>query len=352
MVDVPRSASPALADGLAQVTAITHMHTEWETTTIRLMADRIAVGIDQPDWVTRQQSELARIRRDLDRTVQRLVDLAGPEIEGMIAEAYARGHGTPDPGQAQSPSRAPTLAARVLNALRALWARLTGNAAREYQRAVNAGTTVPPTQRRQAVQRQMNRTADRGIPAGRDARGRHLAVVSQVTTVLQTAAGNASMDGYIDRLAAEGEHLVRVTRSPHPCPVCEPWEDRILSLAPSTRYPTLGAARAAGLWHPRCRHTIERWEPGLPRHPHAIDHRPGTYAEEQRQRQIERHIRDWKRREAAALDDVQRQLARRKVRQWQAAMRAHIAATGLQRSRQRERIDFGHSRPIRHALSA
>ncbi|WP_433465713.1 phage minor capsid protein [Spirillospora sp. CA-128828] len=342
---IPPSASPALADGLAHVELVVEMHAQWESTTLKFMAGRIAVGIDHPDWPQQQAARLAGIRRDLDRTVRRLVDLAGPEIEGMIEEAYRRGHGAPP-----APERRPGLVRRVLDAMRGLWNRLTGNATRAYQRAVTAGTHAPAGERRQAVQRELNRTADRGLTVDRDARGRAQALVPRVQTALQTAAGNAAMDGYLDRLTAEGEDLVRVTRSPHPCPVCRPWEDRILSVIVSTRYPSIGTARAAGLWHPRCRHTIEHYRPGMPRHPHAVEHKPGTYDQEQRQRAIERHIRTWKRREAAALDDVERALARRKVRQWEAALRAHLAATGLQRSRMRERIEFGHSRPLKHAL--
>ncbi|MGI5418663.1 phage minor capsid protein [Actinomadura luteofluorescens] len=345
MADLPPSASPALADGLAHVETIVDLHAQWETTTLRFMAGRIAVGIDHPDWPRQQAARLAEIRRDLDRTVQRLADIAGPEIVDMIAAAYERGHDA-EPG----PDRRASLARRVLDAMRDLWRRLTGNATRSYQRAVTVGTHAPDGQRRQAVQRELNRTADRGLTVDRDDRGRAQALVPRVQVVLQTAAGNAAMDGYLDRMVAEGEDLVRVTLSPHPCPVCEPWEDRILSVTTSTRYPSIATARAAGLWHPRCRHTIEQYRPGQPRHPHAIVHKPGTYDQEQRQRAIERHIRGWKRREAAAIDDVERQLARRKVRQWQAALRTHLASTGLQRSRMRERIGFGHSRPLKHAL--
>lgn len=353
MADLPRSASPALADGLAQVETIVELHTQWEASTLRFMAGHIAIGIDHEGWARQQEARLAQIRRDLDATVRRLADIAGPHIEDMIGEAYARGHGGPLPEE-----RRPGLIRRVMDAMRRLWARLTGRAVRDYRRAVTAGThaptpargQAPAAARRAAVQRAMNRTADRGLTAGTDTHGRTLGVVPHVQTVLQTAAGNAAMDGYLDALADAGEDLVRVTRSPHPCPVCEPWEDRVLSVRTSTTRPSIATARLAGLWHPRCRHTIERYTPGMPRHKHAIDHKPGTYDEEQRQRAIERHIRTWKRREAAALDDVAGQLARRKVRQWQAALRAHLAATGLQRSRMRERIDFGHSRPLTHAL--
>ncbi|MEV0444513.1 phage minor capsid protein [Streptomyces spectabilis] len=69
---------------------------------------------------------------------------------------------------------------------------------------------------------------------------------------------------------------------------------------------------------------------------------PGGYEAGQRQRAIERHIRRYKRREAAALPP--RSPARRpgKVRQWQGAMRDHLAAhPDLRRLRHREQVGAG-----------
>jgi hypothetical protein len=67
---------------------------------------------------------------------------------------------------------------------------------------------------------------------------------------------------------------------------------------------------------------------------------PGTtYEDTQRQREIERHIRRWKRVQAAAMNDVARRKAGAKVRAWQAAMREHVAAhEHLRRKPQREQV--------------
>jgi hypothetical protein len=131
---------------------------------------------------------------------------------------------------------------------------------------------------------------------------------------------------------------------------CNPWEHKVLSVSGTDkRHPSLSIAREAGLFHPRCRHTLYRWYPGFVWPPNAIKHRPGTYEAEQRQRDIERQIRSWKRRQAAALDDVTKAKATAKVRAWQAELRRHLAAEGLSRSRQRERTDFGHTPSIKHA---
>lgn len=83
---------------------------------------------------------------------------------------------------------------------------------------------------------------------------------------------------------------------------------------------------AGGLVVHNCRHSLSLYLPGVTTRPphHAT---PGTtYEDTQRQRAIERHIRRWKRAQAAAMDDAARARAGAKVREWQAAARAHVAA--------------------------
>lgn len=345
MAPTPDPVSPALAEGLPRV--IVSMHAGWEESTVRFMAGQLAPHIGSPQWAQEQQDKLAAIQRDLDGTVRQLVQTAGPQIEHMIAEAYRRGHGAPP-----TPARHGSLVRRVMDAMRRLWGRLPRRVARAYSRAVTLGTRAPDEQRQGVVQRELDRIAARGLTGEISPHGRELGLVPQVETTLQTAAGNASMDGYLDAVTAAGDDLVMVLESAHPCPLCEPWEHRVLSASGrDTARPSMAEARAAGLWHPRCHHQVVAYVPGVSEHlPNAARHKPGTYQQVQRQRAIERHIREWKLREAAALDDTARLLARRKVRYWQGALRQHIAAHGLQRSRMRERADFGHTPSIRHGL--
>lgn len=343
----PDPASPALAEGLPR--AIVSLHAGWEESTVRFMAGELAPAIGSPEWAAQQQRKLAAIQRDLDATVRRLADVAGPRIEQMIADAYRRGHGAPP-----TPARRRGLVQRVMDAMRRLWGRLPRRVSRAYARAVTLGTRAPDERRRQVVQAELDRIASRGLVGEVSPHGRDLALVPQVETVLQTAAGNAAMDGYLDAVTADGDDLVMVLESAHPCPLCRPWEHRVLSVSGrDSARPSITEARESGLWHPRCHHNVVRYQPGVSEHlPHAARHKPGTYQQVQRQRAIERHIRQWKMREAAALDDTARLLARRKVRYWQAALRQHIAAHGLQRSRMRERVDFRHTPSIRHGLGS
>jgi hypothetical protein len=196
----------------------------------------------------------------------------------------------------------------------------------------------------------MQQAAGRGVTGYVDAYGRNWGLTSYVDQAVQHAAGGAAIDGFTARLAAEGDDLVIVTESPHPCPLCTPWEHKVLSVSGAdTSRPSMATAREAGLFHPNCHHTIFKWAPGFVWPPNSLHHLPGTYEATQRQRDIERHIREWKRRRAAALDPLTEAKAKAKVRQWQAELRRHLAAEGLTRSRQRERTDFGHTRPLKHA---
>jgi hypothetical protein len=63
-----------------------------------------------------------------------------------------------------------------------------------------------------------------------------------------------------------------------------------------------------------------------------------SYEQTQQQRYLERQIRSWKRRAAAAMDDGQRKAAEARVRDYQARVRELLAETGLPRKSHREQL--------------
>jgi hypothetical protein len=161
---------------------------------------------------------------------------------------------------------------------------------------------------------------------------------------------------------------VIVSDAPLECPLCAPWEGEVLSLGPESGPRTIRAeaaiqptglraalrppetvavhvagslveARASGLFHPNCRHSLSAYLPGVTTRPphHAT---PGTtYADTQRQRAIERNIRAWKRRQVAATTEKDRRRAGVFVRQWQAKARLHVDAhPDLRRNPVREQV--------------
>jgi hypothetical protein len=65
----------------------------------------------------------------------------------------------------------------------------------------------------------------------------------------------AHLQGTANRLVEQGHDLVKISTHIGACPLCEPWQGKVLSITGKTKgYPTLEEAKAAGLFHPNCRH--------------------------------------------------------------------------------------------------
>jgi Phage minor capsid protein 2 len=337
---VPESASPALAQDLGEEIALIYQAAE--TDLIRALAARARTAIEARDTFAAMLNAQGQVHRDTSRILARLDREAAKAVERALKAAYGRGGGRELLRSAGTIRNAALRLAQVRDGMnrwaQTLWQRLTGLA-----------STTDPVQRRQLMSHALQQEAGRGVTLYAPGRRSAVALATEIT---QHAAGGAAIDGWAEALTDDGRDLVIVTESPHPCPICKPWEHKVLSISGLVDdRPSLAEARAGGLFHPRCHHTLFPWEPGFRWPPNSITHRPGTYDQVQRQRTLERHIREWKRREAAALDDITRAQARRKVRDWQSALRQHVDRHGLQRSRQRERIDYGHTRPLRHGLA-
>ncbi|WP_337192206.1 phage minor capsid protein [Streptomyces sp. HUCO-GS316] len=210
--------------------------------------------------------------------------------------------------------------------------------------------------RRQATQDAMRRFADEGIRAFVDRAGRRWQLTSYAEMAVRTSVARAATEAHMRTLSDAGIDLVIVSDAPRECPLCRPWEGRVLAIdgpngertvkvehaiddgrmIPERVAGTLDEARLAGLQHPNCRHSVSAYTPGLTVPEQAISD-PAGYEAGQRQREIERHIRKYRRREAAAVTPEAQRAARLKVRQWQGAMRSHLAAhPDLRRLRHRE----------------
>jgi hypothetical protein len=67
----------------------------------------------------------------------------------------------------------------------------------------------------------------------------------------------AHLQGTLNRLSEHGHDLVKISTHSRACPLCVPWQGRILSITGKTDgYPTLEEAKAQGLFHPNCRHAM------------------------------------------------------------------------------------------------
>lgn len=224
-----------------------------------------------------------------------------------------------------------------------------------YVEAVRAGASEVlggKVTRLQAAQHVLDRLGSQGITGYRDATGRNWSLTSYVEMAVRTESGHQAVQGHVDALVEAGLDLVVVSDVPGECEMCRPWEGKVLSLTGqvgavimpsavddrSVRVDvaaTLDEARRAGFQHPNCRHNVTAYVPGATRL-RAPRQEPGAYEARQRQRAMERKVREWKRREALALDDAAAAKARGKVREWQGALRGHVREHDLKRLRRRE----------------
>lgn len=196
--------------------------------------------------------------------------------------------------------------------------------------------------------------AKRGVHAVTYADGRQVGIGSYSEMVGRTTSGRATMQGSLNRYQEHGYDLVQVSAHFRACDLCVPYENAILTQSGRSQYPSLADAVAQGLFHPNCAHNVTPYIPGVtpeteqrlaPGEAELVEqhgYREGqriAYKAQQRQRQIERSIREWKTREAVAIDPKIQANARRKVQQWQAAQRGHMQANPyLQRMYSREGI--------------
>lgn len=269
------------------------------------------------------------------------------------------GAGVPDSGRAARAFAA--LESDLLSALRPAHHTVVRNVHDSYQQAVTAALVgfVADTDRdtRLAVsQRILDRLADRGVGSFTDRGGRVWQLETYAEMAARTAIIRVMRDAQIDRIAAGGHDLIVVTDHLGACPLCRPFEGAVLSIGgPSGDrtvthrltgadvrvevHATLWGAVARGLFHPNCRHAVAPYLPGVTAPAGAVDDDTVAYADRQRLRELERHVRRWKRREAAALTPPTREKARQRVRGWQAEIRRHTATTSAKRQPLREQIN-------------
>lgn len=223
-----------------------------------------------------------------------------------------------------------------------------------YRRAV-AETYTPvltgDLTRLQASQHALDRLAAQGISGFTDRAGRRWNLASYIEVAMRTATQRAAIAGALDRYRADGIDLVFVPRIPHGCPVCAPYEGRILALRDGVRAPrgvtlagTVAQAMAAGLFHPQCRHNLAPWVRGV--HIDRADYDPQGYKDRQRQRELERRVRRAKLTEAVAVTDAARTAAQQDIRRRQADIRAFLRDHPEQRRQaRREQLVGVHDLP-------
>lgn len=376
--------SPAMAEDLA--TEVGRLYQDAEAALLERLAAALEADIESPRWAELKLASIGNLRTAVETIADALQRDTDGAVRRALIEAYNRGRqaavtelGALDIGRELVARRtlpnAPAvdrLAASMADDIRPVYQRITRAVVDAYRRVVSraSGNVLLGTMtRRQAAQRALDQFAQRGITGFVDRAGRSWEMASYAEMAVRSVTARAAVEGHIDSLAEIGVGLVVVSDAPLECPLCRPWEGEVLSLSgpagPHTvraehaappegsrrgllrRAPTVAVhvagslveARAAGLFHPNCRHSLSAYLPGVTTRPQAPPHpRGATYEDTQRQRYLERQVRAWKRKAAAAMDDAARRKANARVGDYQARIRELTADKGLSRKSAREQI--------------
>ncbi|MGW4305081.1 phage minor capsid protein [Streptomyces californicus] len=362
---------PGMVEDLAAGTR--DLYASAEERLLRIIARQLEGGYDSPQWAERKLSAISALRRAATAVTDQLGQAVRLEVFEVTAEAYSTGHraGVAELGaldddarrlvdeitpQAQAVDRlAEQAVTRVTDTHRSIL-RTIVDRFRAIVGQVAALPLLGTSTRRQATQDAMRKWADEGITSFVDRAGRRWKLTSYAEMAVRTAVGRAATEGHMRTLEAAGVELVIVSNSPRECPLCRPWETRVLTIGgpdgartvevehgtrdgemvPVRAAGSLDEARRAGLQHPNCRHSVSAYTPGITRTETARPD-PEGYEAGQRQREIERTIRKYKNRAAAATTPEEKRAANAKIRQWQGTMRDHLTAhPDLRRLRARE----------------
>ncbi|OKJ42285.1 phage minor capsid protein [Streptomyces sp. CB01580] len=362
---------PGMIENLAAGTR--DLYADAEARLLRIIARQLADGYDSPQWAERKLSAISALRRASQAVVDQLDQAVSLEVFEVTAEAYNVGHraGVAELGalsndarrvdditpQAQAVDRLAEQTVDRVTATHRSILRTTVDRFRAVVAQVAALPLLGTSTRREATQAAMQKLADEGITSFVDRSGRRWSLPAYAEMAVRTGVARAATEAHTRTLETAGVELVIVSNAPRECPKCRPWESKVLTISGPDGARTvevehatdddrmvsvrvagsLDEARRAGLQHPNCRHSVAAYTPGITRPPEHGGSDPEGYEAGQRQRAIERHIRRWKNRAAAATTPEAQRAANAKVRQWQGAMRDHLAAhPDLRRLRARE----------------
>ncbi|WP_017972514.1 phage minor capsid protein [Actinopolyspora halophila] len=384
---------PVDPDKVDRVAAtVAALYREAETALTREVARKLAGEMDRdmtpPEWADNKLSAVRSLRRSAQSILAGLQADSSTAIRTAAAAAFRAGWRSalqelpeqwfPESGldeQArQAADQTPGFAAieslanavhedigkRSSNILRDVLDAYRGVVTGASSRALSGTGTI-----REAAWSAWSGLVDKGLLGFTDSSGRRWQLSSYVEMATRTVTQRAAIQGQTDRLEAAGVNLVYASDHAQECRLCRPYEGEILRLdsGPTGDVPvphstrdgetvtvtikaSLDGARAAGFQHPNCRHSVSAYLPGVTRLPEPPTADPEGDRARVRQRQIERQIRHYKSRDAAALDEQERKVARRKVRSWQAEMRQHLDDNpNLKRQRHREQLGAGYAPP-------
>lgn len=166
------------------------------------------------------------------------------------------------------------------------------------------------------------------------ANGNRINIASYAEMALRTVLSRSAAEAQGQVMDEWGEHLVIMASLGSTCPLCMPWQGKVLiddvyahGTSAEGDYPLLSTAISEGLFHPNCRHV-----PGSP-YFEGISSKPekknseevrARYEAEQHQRYLERQKRYWLRQEAGLSEPDKQAKAALLVKTYNKRLKEHI----------------------------
>ena len=338
------------------------IYAEAELRTIEKLVKYINQGTDAEEysqmWAQQKLSDLRKLKGEINEDVIAYLKNFDDEVMEAVDEAYKLGQKSAEAdlrkvgqlevsGQftATNQRTVEALASDLVNKLDSTHLRILRQSEDVYREVIGEATqnlAAGVETRQEAAQSALNKFANRGVTGFTDSAGRSWSLPSYAEMATRTASGRAAIDGHLDRAKENGKDLVIVSEHGEECVLCRPWERQILSISGnSNEYPSMSEARAAGLFHANCRHSVSVYIPELTED---VGNKkkyqdPDGSEVRQTQRYNERQIRKWKKRKVAALTDKEEQKAQRYISKWQKKQRDFLDNTDRRRKYEREQIN-------------
>lgn len=350
----PRGVNPS--DAATVLKAILDV---WDVAADRMLATvarRLAQGITEQGWAEKKARQTLAVRDELDGIGSRLHEQTPTMVTRALDQAYDMGRSLGSVDETgpvplgSRPSVVQRLAERfvtqlhgahvpVIRAHQDLFQRATT----ETEMLMQTGTMV----RRDAIAQTVDQLVTEGRDRFTDDAGRSWHLDTYARMAGRTIAGQTAVQGQLDEMREEGRDIVLVSDSPRECPLCRPWEQRLLSISGTSMgeqhdgrevAALVETAVAAGFQHPNCTHRLDPFIPGLTDIDPA-DSNPKGYEQQQELRRLERRARGLKRRKTAADEFGDTPTSRKlnqKIKANSARIKQHTADSGQLRRRDRE----------------
>lgn len=320
------------------------VYEEAERTMMKRVANRLNRGVTQPGWTEKKYGEMHEVSRQMQQYVDQLSKTRGEMQRQYIEQAYAdaRAAMISDARTFTDLSEIRGLTpntVKVINILSELDSSMNA-ADRMILRKVNdayagivgrasALVATGSITYREAVQRELDDFANRGITSFIDKAGRSWDMETYAEMATLTAIERATREGYLDTMQEFDYDLAQISDHYGACPICEAWQGVVVSVSGNTPgYPSLAEAEGAGVFHPRCMHDISVYYEGITEgarsEPREVREESPGYSVRAQQRALERQERIWKRRMAVAGTPQLERAAYARVRLYQQRLRELI----------------------------